>query len=126
MGLRGIFEVNKLQKGMPEYDRYAKKSMVFGVIILCLILLIFWLSGYLIEYSVHSNNEIMGDTVFFVTFIVAPITLVVLAIIGVIFGIKGLKSRKVSMSVAGFIVSSIVLILSLTIAIYFIAGGEFM
>ena len=126
MGLRGIFEVNKLQKGMPEYDRYAKKSMVFGAIILCLILLVFWLSGYLIEYSVRSNNGIMGDIIFFVTFIVAPITLVVLAIIGVIFGIKGLKSRKVSMSVAGFIVSSIVLILSLTIAIYFIAGGEFM
>ena len=125
MGSKGIFEDNRLQKGMPEYDHYAKTFLVFGIILLCL-LLVFWLSGYLIELSVRFNNEDIGNLVFFITFLLVPITVVVLAILGVIFGKKGLKSRKVGMSVAGLMMSSIVLLLSLIVVIYFVAGGEFM
>jgi hypothetical protein len=120
-----IFEVNKLQKGMQEYDHYAKKSLVFGIIVVCLILL-YWPIGYFTELSVRLNNDIIGNLVFLLTFLFIPIAIAVLVILSVIFGIKGLKSKKFGMSIAGLAISGTVLLLLLIAVVYLAAGGEFM
>jgi hypothetical protein len=122
---KGIFERNRPQKRTPDYDRYAKKSLVFGIIVVCLIIL-YWPIGYLTESSVRLNNDIIGNIMFIFAFLLIPLATAVLVILGVIFGIKGLKSKKVGTSVAGLAISGTVLLLLLIVVIYLAAGGEFM
>lgn len=118
------------QKRMPEYNRYAKKSLVLGSIILCLFV-VFWVSWYLIRLSFRLDIEFLSSFVFFIVFVFLPaIAMLVLAILGVIFGKKGLKSEKVGMSLFGFVVSGTFLLLVLIgviwSIIYFATGGEIM
>jgi hypothetical protein len=125
MDSKGIFEKNRPQKRTPDYDRYAKKSLAFGIIVVCLIIL-YWPIGYLTESSVRLNNDIIGNLAFFMTFLFIPIATAVLVILGVIFGLKGLKLKKTGVSIAGLAISGTVLLLLLIVVIYLAAGGEFM
>lgn len=127
MGSNGIMENNGPQKRTSKYDDYAKKSLVFGIIALGSPLLV-WLSWYLVDLSggIENINNVLSEVIFFGSLLVVPIVDVVLAILGVIFGIKGIKTRKIGMCVAGLIMSGIVLLAALVVVIYFAAGGEFM
>ncbi len=123
-------ENNKSQKKSSEYDHYGKKSLVFGTIALC-ILLIFWFSGYFIELLVHSNfNKEIGNCILLITFLVFLIAVVVLAILGIISGKKGLKSNKAGLSITGLVLSIIGLLIPLLgtiiLLIYLLAGGDIM
>jgi cation transport ATPase len=109
------------QKRMPEYNHYAKKSLVLAIIILCL-LFVFWLLLYSPAFSGHTLGDI------FIIFLFTIIVIVVMAILGVRFGKRGLKSEKVGMSIFGLVISGIVLLSLIGIVIcsiiYFATGGE--
>ncbi len=126
----GMTEKNKSEKRLSEYNHYAKKSLVFGIIVLSLVLL-FWFSGYLVELLVRSNfNKEIVNFIFLITFLLLLIAVVVLAILGIIFGKKGLKSNKAGMSIAGLVLSIIGLSIPslgiIILLIYILAGGEIM
>jgi len=122
MDSKEIMEDNKIQKGMPEYDHYAKKSLLFAIIVLCLPFIL----GLLAELAARNNNRIIEDILFLVSFILIPLVVVVLAILGVVFGKKGLKSRKAVISIVGLALSGIELLLVLILVVYLLAGGQFM
>jgi len=103
------------KKTIPEYNRHANISMVLGIIILCLPLTSFLLS-LLLPFG------------FGQIFIFPGIAIVVMAIFGVIFGKKGLKSEKVGTARFGLVISGIVLLsvvgFVIGTIIYLATGGE--
>src|SRR4030043_470016 len=126
----GMTKNNTSQKRSSEYDHYAKKSLVFGIIVFGLLLL-FWFSGFLIKLMVLFNiDKEIGNFILLFTLLVLLIAVIVLSILGIIFGKKGLKSYKAGMSIAGLVLSIIGLSIQslgiIILLIYILAGGEIM
>jgi hypothetical protein len=127
MDSKGVFEDNKLQKRIPEYDHYAKKSLTLGIIGLVLPFL------FLLELRIWSRLSSMGsisNNILVYSFFVFVIVYLTFSISGIVFGKKGLKSNKLRLSKAGLAVSiiglSIPVLVIIIIIVYVLAGGEFM
>ena len=93
------------QKKMPEYNHYAKKSLIFAIISICLLAVFFLFCFSPLNYDPSLS---LGFLLFFLFFI--PATIVVMAISGAIFSKRGLKSEKVGMSIFGLVISGTVLL----------------
>jgi hypothetical protein len=112
------------QKGIPEYDHCAKKSLVFGIIVIFSIPVFWLLIGLFTSFG--TDIGIVNDLIFYTMFLAFPIVVAVLAILGIIFGIKGLKSTRTGMSITGLIISSIILLLLLVIVFVIAGSGNIM
>ena len=88
----GIVKDNEPQMRLAEYDHYAKKSLIFGIIGLALpfaflLALTFW------SRLNHSSTNITNNMLDYVFWAVV-IAYLTCSILGIVFGKKGLKSNK--------------------------------
>ena len=110
----GVNENSNAQKRLSEYNHYAKKSLVLGIL------------GFVSLFVFTTLTLIFASGYIFSLGCITSLTLLIL---GVVFGKKGLKSNKVGMSKVGLIVSivglSLPLLVIIIIILYVLTGGEF-